>query len=121
MVLAQGLAEHIQAAELKLGLDADPLPDKVSFPEQLRRCVLKGILDDRDADDLKCLMQMRNPLSHYRSVSDASNLNRRAIDSRLPVHFHLSSDAHFAISMAVRLLALPAFRLDGSLDDIGAL
>lgn len=114
VVLSQGLAEHILAAELTLGLDAEELPPKIAFQETLRRCVSKGLMSRNDADDLKRLMQLRNPLCHYRGVDDPTNLDRRVIDSRSRVETHLSSDAHFAIGMAVRLLALPAFRLDGA-------
>lgn len=57
------------------------------------------------------LSRLPNPLSHYRSIDDPSNLSRRAQDSRLPTEVHLLNDATFAISMAIRILSLPAFRL----------
>lgn len=56
-------------------------------------------------------MNLRNPLTHYRSIDDPSNLSRRVVDSMIPAETHLLTDATFAMSMAIRLLALPAFRL----------
>jgi hypothetical protein len=63
--------------------------------------------------DLKKLMQLRNPLSHFRGIDDASNLTRRMLNSGVMEEDHLKGDASFALSMAVRLLSLPSFRLDG--------
>jgi hypothetical protein len=111
IVLCQGLAENMLAAELALGFDGEQLPERISFQDTLTRCTARGILSEEDAADLRRLMSLRNPLSHYRSIDDSSNLSRRALDSREPAHNHLLRDAAFAIGMAVRLLALPAFRL----------
>lgn len=57
------------------------------------------------------LMELRNPLSHFRNIEDPSNLSRRAVESSLPAEVHLLQDATFAIGMAIRLLSLPEFRL----------
>jgi uncharacterized protein (DUF2236 family) len=111
VLLCQGLAEHMLAAHLTLGLDAEKLPDRVSFNETLQRCVSRDVITQRDADDLRRLMNLRNPLTHYRSIDDPSNLSRRVLDAWLPAETHLLSDATFAMSMAIRLLALPVFRL----------
>jgi hypothetical protein len=111
VLLCQSLAEHTLAAHLSLGLDAEELPARISFQETLYRCVAKDEITARDAEDLRRLMALRNPLSHYRSIDDPSNLSRRAVDSRLPAETHLLNDATFAISMAIRILSLPAFRL----------
>jgi hypothetical protein len=56
-------------------------------------------------------MALRNPYSHFRSPDDSSNLSRRALDTRVAVDHHLFRDASFAMGMAIRVLALPAFRL----------
>lgn len=112
VLLCQGLAEHVLAAHLAFGVQGQELPARISFHETVRRCLAKGVLTQADADALRRLMTLRNPLSHYRSIDDPSNLSRRALDTRSPAESHLCSDASFAISIAVRLLALPAFRLD---------
>ena len=111
VLLCQGLAEHMLAAYLTIGLDAEKLPDRVSFSETLKRCISRGVITAQDADDLRHLMDLRNPLTHYRSIGDSRNLSRRVLDSQLPAETHLLTDASFAMSMAIRLLALPAFRL----------
>jgi len=111
VLLCQGLAEHMLAAHLTLGIDAEELPSRVSFNDTLPRCVARDVITQRDADDLRRLMNLRNPLTHYRSIDDPSNLSRRVVDSMIPAETHLLTDATFAMSMAIRLLALPAFRL----------
>jgi hypothetical protein len=110
--LCQGLAEHILAAHLATGsLDSEELPDRISFRETLRRSLARGVITETDARDLERLMGLRNPLSHYRGIDDASNLSRRVLDTMMPAAVHLFADANFAIGMAVRLLALEPFRL----------
>jgi hypothetical protein len=111
VLLCQGLAEHLLSAHLALGLAGESLPNRVSFHETLRRCIAKRVISNDDSNDLQRLMGLRNPLSHYRNIDDPSNLSRRVLDSMIPAENHLFSDASFAISMAVRLLALPSFRL----------
>lgn len=111
VLLCQGLAEHMLAAYLTIGLDAEKLPDRVSFNDTLKRCVSRDVITLQDADDLRRLMNLRNPLTHYRSIDDPSNLSRRVLNSMIPADTHLLTDATFAMSMAIRLLALPAFRL----------
>jgi len=111
VLLCQGLAEHTLAAHLTLGLQGEELPNRISFQETLRRCLKREIVTLQDAEELKILMDLRNPLSHYRSINDPSNLSRRAMHTLLPAEHHLLNDATFAISVAIRLLSLPAFRL----------
>lgn len=112
VMLCQGLAEHMLAAHLESGLEEEQLPPRVSFQETLSRCLARKVITHKDANDLRRLMGLRNPLSHYRNIDDPLNLSRRAVNTGLSAAFHLSQDAGFAISMAIRLLALPAFRLD---------
>jgi hypothetical protein len=111
VMLCQGLAEHVLAAELVWGIHGEELPKKISFQETLRRSLARGVLSQNDVDDLRRLMDLRNPLSHFRNIDDPSNLSRRAVGSALSAQTHLLRDATFAVSMAVRLLALPEFRL----------
>jgi len=113
IMLCQGLAEHLLAAYLELGLEGELLPERVTFGETLKRCIAKRVITAEDAADLRRLMELRNPLSHYRNMDDPGNLSRRAVDSSVPAELHLMRDATFAISMAVHLLSLKAFRLSG--------
>lgn len=111
VMLCQGLVEHVLASHLSLGLDAEPLPTRITFKDTLSRCVDKGVLGEEDRDALLRLMTLRNPLSHFRSIDDPTNLSRRAIDSMQSAQSHLFADASFAIATAIRILSLPEFRL----------
>lgn len=113
VMLCQGLAEHVLAADLDMGLDREELPKKIAFRETLRRCRAKGSITESLADELNSLMALRNPVSHYRGIDDSSNLSRRVIDSGVTAAEHFVGDASFAISVAVSVLTLPAFRLEG--------
>ncbi|WP_017965249.1 hypothetical protein [Rhizobium leguminosarum] len=109
VMLCQGLAEHLLASFLEMG---ERLPPRVSFQETLTRSLMTGIIMESDTDDLKKLMRLRNPLSHFRGINDPSNLTRRMLDTGQMVDDHLRGDASFALSVAVRLLSLPSFRVD---------
>jgi hypothetical protein len=111
VMLCQSLAEHLLASYLSLGLNADEIPNRVAFKETLDRCLAKGILGKEDAADLRRLMELRNPLSHYRSIDDEHSLSRRVLETQQRAELHLFADASFAIGTAVQILSLPAFRL----------
>jgi hypothetical protein len=112
VMLCQGLAEHMLAAHLSLGLDGSELPKRISFFDTLERCLEQNVITADHAKDLRRLMELRNPLSHFRGIDDPSNLSRRILDTRQQAESHLFGDASFAIGVAIRLLALPAFRID---------
>lgn len=111
ILLCQGLAEHLLGAFLNSGLLIDDLPRRISFSETLRRCQERNVITQQDAADLRRLMNLRNPLSHFRDLNDASNLSHRVLSTMESAEEHLRRDATFAIRLAVRVLALPAFRL----------
>lgn len=111
VLLCQSLAEQVLAAHLSMTLERVELPSRISFHETLRRCVAEEVVSVKDSEDLRRLMELRNPLSHYRNFADPSNLSRRSIETRSPEQQQLLEDATFGISVAVRLLALPPFRL----------
>ena len=114
VMLCQGLAEHVLAAHLEMLLDEEPLPPKVIFAETLRRCQERSVISEQDVKDLRKLMALRNPLSHFRANDDPATLMQRVLQTRQSPQGHLLRDATFAISMAIRLLSLPAFRLDSA-------
>lgn len=111
VLLCQGLVEHLLAAYLQGGLLMDDLPERLQFRETLRRCRDRDIISEQDVTDLKRLMALRNPLSHFRHMHDASNVDRRSIQSGETAEDLMRKDAIFAIGLAVRMLAKPAFRL----------
>jgi len=93
------------------GLLIDDIPNRISFRETLRRCRERDVISDLDVTDLQRLMGLRNPLSHFRHVDDAGNLDRRSLDTGQQAADVVRHDAIFAIGLAVRMLAKPAFRL----------
>jgi uncharacterized protein (DUF2236 family) len=105
------LIENLLAALLRTGLMMDDLPPRVAFKETLKRCRDRKLITEQDARDLDRLMSLRNPLSHFRTVADAQNLDRRAITARAPSENLIQQDAWFAIGLAIRMLAKPQFRL----------
>ena len=111
VLLCQGLVEHLLAAYLHAGLLIDDIPDRIPFRETLRRCRERDVISDHDVTDLQKLMELRNPLSHFRHFDDGGNLDRRSLDTGQQAADVVRHDAIFAISLAVRMLAKPAFRL----------
>lgn len=111
VLLCQGLVENLLAAFLRAGLMQDDLPRRIAFGETLKRCQDQRVITATDAQDLKKLMELRNPLSHFRSLDDSSNLSRRVLNTMMPAEEHLLADATFALSLAIRMMALPSFRI----------
>jgi hypothetical protein len=111
VLLCQSLTENLLAAFLHGGLMMDDLPPRVTFRETLKRCQERKLITEKDADDLERLMSLRNPLTHFRTLGDAQNLDRRALTDGLPSETLIEQDAWFAVGLAVRMLAKPEFRL----------
>jgi hypothetical protein len=111
VLLCQSLIENLLAAFLHGGL-TNELPPKITFDETIRRCLAARILEDQDVTDLKSLADLRNPLTHFRNVDDARNLDRRSIATGRFTSDILSKDAWFAITLASRMMGKQQFRLD---------
>jgi hypothetical protein len=111
VLICQGLAEHLLGSFFHAALLVDDFPKRVSFADTLRRCQERDVISDRDPMDLRRLMDLRNPLSHFRDLNDPGSLSGRVLSTMEPAGEHLRRDANFAIGLAVRILALPAFRL----------
>jgi len=111
ILLCQGLAEHLLAAYLHAGVLVDNIPERIQFADTLRRCRERDVISDQDVTDLRHMMELRNPLSHFRHVDDGNNLDRRTIDTGVSAEELLRRDAIFSIGLVVTILAKPAFRL----------
>jgi hypothetical protein len=111
VLLCQGLVENLLAAYLHAGLLIDDVPERIKFADTLRRCREREVISDADVADLRRMMDLRNPLPHFRHVHDEGHLDRRSVDERTSATDLLRRDAIFAIGVAVRILAKPAFRL----------
>lgn len=111
ILLCQGLVEHLLAAYLHAGLLVDNIPERIQFADTLRRCRERDVISDQDVIDLRRMMDLRNPLSHFRHVDDGSNLDRKTIDTRVSAEELLRRDAVFSIGLVAAILAKPSFRL----------
>jgi hypothetical protein len=111
ILLCQSLVENLLAAFLHDALLMDDLPPRIAFRDTLMRCQDRKLISVQDSSDLERLMSLRNPLSHFRTLGDGQNLDRRAIDAGLRSEDLIERDAWFAIGVAVRILAKPQFRL----------
>lgn len=112
VLLCQGLIEQLLAAYLYAGLLIEDLPAKIKFSQTLARCRERDIITLDDEQDLRRLMNLRNPLSHFRTINDGSHLERRSFDESTTPERLLEHDAIFAVGLAVRMLAKPEFRLE---------
>ncbi|TRO86743.1 hypothetical protein FKB34_15940 [Glycocaulis profundi] len=111
ILLCQGLVEHLLAAYLHAGLMVDDIPDRIQFADTLRHCREREVISDEDVTDLRRMMALRNPLSHFRHLDDSSNLDRRSMSESKPAEDLLRHDATFSIALAVRMLSMSAFRV----------
>jgi hypothetical protein len=119
VLLSQCVLENILAAQL--GLDAVSVEIRGGMPEEQKlrpgfretvaACKASGMLTQEDERDLFRLADLRNALAHFRTINDPSHLDRRAISERRPASMICEDDARFAITLFVRILAKPAFRL----------
>ncbi|WP_395458184.1 hypothetical protein ACHMW5_30035 [Azospirillum melinis] len=112
VLLCQSMAEQLLAAFLCNGLMENDLPRRVDFKETLKRCYDNGILSEQDTQDLKKLMNLRNPLSHFRHIDDDSSVERRFLNQKEPIQEFMRRDAQFAIGLATRILSKNPFRVD---------
>jgi hypothetical protein len=120
VLLSQCVLENILAAQLGLNaMSAEirggtPKQQKLrpEFREIVAACKASNMLTQEDERDLFRLADFRNALAHFRTVNDPSHLDRRAISERRPASMICEDDARFAITLFVRILAKPAFRLD---------
>jgi hypothetical protein len=111
ILLCQSLVENLLAAFLHTGLMIDDLAPRIAFRDTLKLCRDRDLISGEDFGDLERLMSLRNPLSHFRTVADDQNVDRRAITAGLRSEALIERDAWSAIGLAVRILAKPQFRL----------
>jgi len=84
VLIRQGLAEHLLGSFLHAAQLIDDFPKRVSFAETLRRRQERKVISNRDATDLRRLMDLRNLLSHFREINDPTSLSRRVLSTLEP-------------------------------------
>jgi hypothetical protein len=117
ILISQCLLENILAAQLEI--DAVSLEIHGGFPTRQKErplfrdtvaaCKSSRLLNDEDERDLMRLADLRNALSHFRTLRDPSHIDRRSLYERQPAADICEADARFAIGVLIRVLAKPAF------------
>lgn len=112
-VLENVLAAHIGLEDVSReirGRDRIGLRSRPAFRDTIAACRKACILNEKDETDLLRLSDMRNALTNFRDVNDASHLDRRSISQRRSPIEICADDARFAITLFVRVLSKPEFR-----------
>jgi hypothetical protein len=114
-VLENALAAHLglEAVSAQIqGRTATPQKLRPGFRETVGACKASGLFNAEDERELLRLSDLRNALTHFRTVDDQSHLDRRAIREGRPPAAISEDDARFAITLFVRVLAKPPFRFN---------
>ncbi|MEZ2405771.1 hypothetical protein AB6806_03000 [Bosea sp. RCC_152_1] len=118
ILLSQCVLENVLTAEIGLlslsneikGVSTIRLKDRPWFRDIVVAGRSAGILGEEDERDLLRLAELRNALTHFRTVDDASHIDQRALSERRAAIEICEEDARFAILLFVRILAKPQFR-----------
>jgi len=111
VLLCQGLMEHLLASELEMRLDPVPVPGKATGKTIRKLSRESGVITAEEDQELELLASLRNPLTHYRGANDPEHIDQQAMQQRSASDAILERDAVFAVTLALRMLAKPPFRL----------
>lgn len=111
VLLCQGLMEHLLASELEMRLDPVPVSGKATGKTIRRLSRESGVITAEEDQELERLASLRNPLTHYRGANDPEHIDQQAMQQRSASDAILERDAVFAVTLALRMLAKPPFRL----------
>lgn len=111
ILLCQSLIENLLASTVH-DFQADDSPKrKAQLGETLIYCTEKEIISRVDSANIRRLMEVRNPLTHFRPLSEGSNVDNRAVKLGIRTTSLIEQDARFAIGLAVQILSRPQFRI----------
>lgn len=122
VLLSQSLIEHLLGGHLVIdeisrqvhGRSAratKPLNQRPMLKDLLGHSKEAGVLNERDVENIEKLMELRNPLTHYRDVNDPQNLTRRAMASSVHPEQIIFDDARFAIETIITILGKDSFAI----------
>jgi hypothetical protein len=80
------------------------IPKRITLKWLIKRSLDWDIISDEDGGMVNQLSDIRNPLSHYRHMSDQTKLWRRSAKEDIPEKELLEKDAHLAISVVARII-----------------
>lgn len=96
--------EHLLASELEMRVDPAPVPAKARGQKIRELSRESGVITAEEERELERLALLRNPLTHLRGANDPRHIDQQAMRQR-------SSGDTIAITLAMKVLAKPAFRL----------
>ena len=123
ILLSQALVENLLGAHLVLTklsqsihtgapYERSVVPERPALERVLNQCEALWMLSSEEIKSIRRLRGIRNPLTHYRSIDDPTNIERRAMDGELHPFTIMEGDARFAITTVVRLLSKPDFAIE---------
>ena len=102
VLLCQVFVEQLLAAVIYMG--GEDLSDRVSFSVVLERGRALGHVSDKDVSDIRQLIDLRNPLTHFRPPLHRSSYSVRGLGQGEQPTDLMQRDSIFAIQLAVRML-----------------
>lgn len=111
VLLCQGMMEHMLASDLEMGIDPMEMPPKASAKTIRKRSREVGLISPDEERELELLERLRNPLTHHRKVNDPEHIDQQALLEKAHSSDILERNAVFAITLVMRMLAKPSFRL----------
>jgi hypothetical protein len=123
ILLSQSLIENLLGGHLiidDVGREVRQGGPRVGKPPRKRphlrelidHAIEAGVIALDDVDGIQRIMDMRNPLVHFRNINDSQNLTRRAMETGIHPDDLLFDDARSAISMTIRLIGNSQRALD---------
>ena len=125
ILLSQGLLENLLGGQLivddvsrevqgKVARTSRAFGDRPQFKQLIDHAIEAGILTNGDVRDIERLVNMRNPLIHFRDVNDPQNLTRRAMQAGKHADQIMFEDARFAIGTIIGVVGKSQFAIDRS-------
>lgn len=122
VLLSQSLIEnllggHLVIDEISREIHGRParatklLNPRPSMKDLLEHSTVAGVLSEHDVKNIGRLMELRNPLTHYRETNDPQNLTRRAMNCRVHPEQIMFEDARFAIETVIAILGKSEFAI----------
>lgn len=102
VLLCQVLVEQLLTAAIYMG--GEDLSKRVSFSHVLERGRVLGYVSDKDVSDIRQLIDLRNPLTHFRPPLDSTSYSVRALGQGESPTDLMQRDSISAIRLAVRML-----------------
>jgi hypothetical protein len=122
ILLSQSLIENLLGGHLILDdvsrevrkrapRTSKPLGAQPKIRPMLDHALEAGVLDMQDVDRILRLMDLRNPLVHFRDVNDPKNLTRRAMETGVHHDQIMYEDARFAMSTIISVVGKAQFAI----------